>query len=577
MSLVTTTNVRQVPEPQARRRPRTAAAIGYLRLELSRTLRDGRYLLLAVLAPVGFYLLFSAVFGGKNSGPNTTFGLPAAKEIMVAMATFGAMWAALSATAPRLARDREGGWSDYLATTPLRAGQVLAGRIAAGLLTALPAVVAVGIAAIAAHGVHLAAWQWAADLGLLWVGTLPFVALGIAIGSLASSTVAFAASTGLWFAFAALGGLWVPPGVLSTGLRHFAAALPSYNQAALGWHVTSGSAPTVTNFVVLAAWTVGLSLLPLVVRRELALRPAARRTALEAGDTAAIMLSGLAKHYGDVVAVDGIDLRVPAGQIVALLGPNGAGKTTTMAILLGLRHADRGDARLFGASPRQAAAAGEIGAMLQDSELMAGVGVGELIRFISRLYPAPFDLAEAASVIGVAGLLRRRTDKLSGGQSQRVRFALAVVGNPALLVLDEPTAALDVQARRDLWSALADHTHRHHTTVLFSTHYLEEADQHAERVVLVGAGHVTADGTPSEVKSAAGAGRIVRFRVLEGNPGRFASTPGVTSMQADQQQVSLRTTDADTTLWALYDQRSTIADIAISEASLEEAFLSLVD
>jgi ABC-2 type transport system ATP-binding protein len=577
MSTVMTTNIYQGPDPQARRRSRARPAVGYLRLELSRTVRDGRYLLLAVVAPVGFYLLFSAVFGGANSGANTTFGLPASKEIMVAMATFGAMWAALSATAPRLARDREGGWSDYLATTPLGTGQVLAGRIASGLLVALPAVVAVGIAAVAAHGVHLAAWQWAADLGLLWVGTLPFVALGIAIGSLANSTVAFAASTGLWFAFAALGGLWVPPGVLSASLRHFASALPSYNQAALGWHVTSGTAPTATNFLVLAAWTVALSLLPLLVRRELTRRRAPGRTDPQAAEAAAISLTGVVKHYGDVVAVDGIDLRVPVGQIVTLLGPNGAGKTTTMAILLGLRQANRGDARLFGTSPSRAAAGGRIGAMLQDSELMAGVGVGELLRFTRSLYPDPFDLASATSIVGVAELLRRRTDRLSGGQAQRVRFALAVVGNPALLVLDEPTAALDVQARRDLWSALADHTQRHHTTVLFSTHYLEEADQHAERVVLVGAGHVTADGTPSEVKAAAGGGRIVRFRLLQGSPERFATTPGVTSVQADEQHVSLHTTDADTTVWALYDQRSTIADIAISEASLEEAFLSLVD
>jgi len=553
------------------------AAAGYLRLELSRTVRDGRYLLLAVMAPVGFYLLFSAVFGGKSSGPNTTFGLPTSTEIMVAMATFGAMWAALSATAPRLARDRESGWSDYLATTPLRAGQVLAGRIAAGLVVALPAVVAVGIAAVVAHGVHLAAWQWAADLGLLWVGTLPFVALGIAIGSLANSTVAFAASTGLWFALAALGGLWVPPGVLSAGLRHFAAALPSYNQAALGWHVTSGTAPTVTNFAVLAAWTVGLSLLPLAVQREWPRRRAPRGPAGPAAGTAAITLSGLVKHYGDVAAVDGLDLTVPAGQIVALLGPNGAGKTTTMAILLGLRQADRGDARLFGTSPSRAAAGGKIGAMLQDSELMAGVRVGELLRFVRSLYPGPFDLAAATSTLGVAELLRRRTDRLSGGQAQRVRFALAVVGNPALLVLDEPTAALDVQARRDLWTALAGHTRSQHTTVLFSTHYLEEADEYAERVVLVGAGHIIADGTPSEVKATAGAGRVVRFRLLEGRPERFAAIPGVTSVRADQQHVSLHTTDADTTIWALYDQRSTIADIDVSQASLEEAFLSLVE
>lgn len=554
----------------------TRPALGYLRLELSRTVRDGRYLLLAVIAPVGFYLLFSAVFGGNSAGPNTTLGLPAAKEIMVAMATFGAMWAALSATAPRLARDREGGWSDYLVTTPLRAGQVLAGRIIAGLLVALPAVVAVGITAVAAHGVHLAAWQWAANAALLWIGTAPFVALGIAIGSLANSTVAYAVSTGLWFALAALGGLWVPPGVLSPGLRHLAAALPSYSQAALGWHVTSGTAPTAANILVLAAWTVGLSLLPLAARRASLRSRAPRNPSPPAGSTEAVELRGVVKHYGAVTAVDGLDLRVPAGEIVALLGPNGAGKTTTMSILLGLRQADSGQARLFGSSPRPAAARGQVGAMLQDSELMAGVGVGELLRLIRILYPDPLDLGAVIDTLDLGDLLRRRTDRLSGGQAQRVRFALAMAGNPALLVLDEPTAALDVQVRRELWSALEDHAARHHTTVLFSTHYLEEADQHAERVVLIGAGHVIADGTPGQVKTAAGAGRIVRFRLLAGNPGQFAGIRGVTALNADEPWVTLHTADADSTIWALYDHRHAIADIVVTEASLEEAFLSLV-
>ena len=559
---------------QAAPRPaRLPAAGGYLGLELSRTLRDGRYLLLAVIAPVGFYLLFSAVFSNAT-GPNTTFGLPAAKEIMVAMATFGAMWAALSATAPRLARDREGGWSDYLATTPLRAGQVLAGRIIAGLVVALPAVVAVGIAAVAAHGVSLPAGRWAADLGLLWIGTLPFVALGIAIGSLASSTVAFAASTGLWFAFAALGGLWVPPGQLSAGLRDFAEALPSYNQAALGWHVTSGTAPTVTNLLVLVAWTVGLALLPVVARAGSWHRGAARSPSGTGGP--AVELAEVVKHYGPVAAVNGLSLRIPAGETVALLGPNGSGKTTTTSILLGLLRPDRGAAALFGSTPRHAAASGQVGAMLQDCELMAGVGVGQLLRFVRGLYAEPLGLAALADALDLGELLRRRSDRLSGGQAQRVRFALALVGNPALLVLDEPTAALDVQARRDLWSTLDDHTRRYGTTVLFSTHYLEEADQQAARIVLMGAGRVTADGTPAQVKAAAGAGRLVRFRLLRGAPERFAATAGVTAVSADSDRVTLRTADADATVWALYPERDAIADIAVSEASLEEAFLSLV-
>jgi ABC-2 type transport system ATP-binding protein len=580
MSTAPSTNDTTVPGPKrtpvAGRPARLTAAGGYLRLELSRTLRDGRYLLLAVVAPVGFYLLFSAVFGGSSSGPDTTFGLPAAKEIMVAMATFGAMWAALSATAPRLARDREGGWSDYLATTPLGAGQVLVGRIIAGLVVALPAVVAVGIAAIAAHGVSLPAWRWAADLGLLWIGTLPFVALGIAIGSLANSTVAFAASTGLWFAFAALGGLWVPPGQLSPGLRDLATALPSYNQAALGWHVTSGTTPTAINLVVLAAWTVGLGLVPLVVRPGWWRREGSAARSTSGGSGTAVELAEVVKHYGPVTAVNGLDLRIPAGETVALLGPNGSGKTTATSIMLGLLRPDRGHATLFKSTPRHAAASGQVGAMLQDCELMAGVGVGQLLRFVRGRYAEPLDLATLADALDLGGLLRRRSDRLSGGQAQRVRFALALAGNPALLVLDEPTAALDVQARRDLWSTLEDHTRLYGTTVLFSTHYLEEADQHAERIVLVGAGRITADGTPAQVKAAAGAGRLVRFRLLRGDPERFAVTAGVTALTADGDRVTLRTADADATVWALYPERDAIADITVAEASLEEAFLSLV-
>jgi ABC-2 type transport system ATP-binding protein len=553
--------------------------IGYLRLELARTVRDGRYLVLAIVAPVGFYLLFSSVFGGPSTGSNTTFGLPASQEIMVAMATFGAMWAALTATAPRLARDQEGGWLAYLATTPLRPSRVLGARILAGLAVALPAIVAVGITAAIAHGVHLHAWQWASGLGLLWVGTLPFVALGIAIGSLTTSTVAYALSTGLWFALAALGGLWVPPSVLSASLRHFAAALPSYNQAALGWHVVSGSAPTVTNGLVLAAWTVGLALLPLVARHRSWWRRGApdspRVPEGSASDGSAIDLHCLAKRFGTVTALDGIDLEVSAGTIMGLLGPNGSGKTTTMTILLGLAEPDGGSARLFGSAPRRATRAGQVGVMLQDTELMASVGVGELLRFVRGLYPSPAAVSTLIEMAGLTELLQRRTDRLSGGQAQRVRFALAAAGNPPLLVLDEPTAAMDVQARQDFWAALGRHADESDTTVLFSTHYLNEADDHADRVALIRSGAIVADGTPDQVKAAASPGRLVRFRLLNGNADRFGEVAGVTSVRTERDHVTLQTSDADSTIWSLYDERSAIADIEVTEGSLEEAFLSL--
>jgi ABC-2 type transport system ATP-binding protein len=285
-------------------------------------------------------------------------------------------------------------------------------------------------------------------------------------------------------------------------------------------------------------------------------------------------VAGVAKRYGPVTAVNGLEFQIPAGQTVALLGSNGSGKTTTMSVL-GLLPPDHGRAALFGVAPRRAAAAGHVGAMLQDTELMDGVSVGRLIRFVRGLYPEPSGVASLVGTLGLGDLVSRRTDRLSGEQAQRVRFALALAGNPALLVLDEPTAALDVQARRDLWSTLEDHVRRHATTVLFSTHYLEEADQNATRIVLMGAGKVIADGTPDQVKAAAGAGRVVRFRLLEGDPERFSTTLGVTALSLDGDRVTLRTADADATVWALYPQRQAIADIAVSEASLEEAFFSL--
>ena len=547
--------------------------IGYLRLELARTVRDVRYLVLAIGAPVGFYLLFAAVFGGQTNGAPDTFGLPASVEIMVAMATFGAMWAALSSTAPRLARDREGGWLTFLSTTPLQPLWVLAARIAAGLLVALPAIVAVGITGVLAHGVQLSAGQWAAGLVLLWVGTLPFIALGIAIGSLTSSTVAYALSTGFYFAFAALGGLWVPPGILSPTLRDVAMTLPSYNQAALGWEVASGGRPTADNVVVLAAWTTGLALLALAAQRH-PRRRATEPAAVEVDANETISLGGLSKRFGEVMAVEKVDLQVSRGSTVALLGPNGAGKTTTIALLLGILEPSSGSARLFGSTPNSATRSGQVGVMLQDNQLMSGVRVGELIRFFRSLYRGPVDQSTLLGMAGIGDLLRRRTDLLSGGQAQRVRFALAAIGNPQLLVLDEPTAAMDVRARQTFWAGLHAYTSRG-ATVLFSTHYLQEADHHADRVVVMRSGRIVADGTPEEVKAAGGAGRVVRFQVLDRATDRFDRLPGVTSVERNGRTVTLHTGDADATVWGLFPLRDAVSHLEVGEGDLEAAFLSL--
>lgn len=544
---------------------------GFLRLELGRSVRDLRYVVLAIVAPVGFYLLFAGIFSGRGQSEGQ---LPAQVEIMVAMAAFGAMWGALSATAPRLARDRESGWLRALEVTPIAASRVLAARILAGLAVAFPAIVAVAVTAVLAHHVRLEAWQWAAGGGLLWAGTLPFVALGIAIGSATTSTTAYALTTGLYFALAALGGLWVPPAEFSPALRHVAATLPSYNLADLGWRVAGGSAPSLRAGLALAGWTVALTVLALVAGGRRPRRRLGAQGGGMAADDDAVCLRTVSKHYGSVPALAGIDLHVRSGSTVALLGPNGAGKSTAIEVLLGLLGADQGTASVFGSPPGTAVAAGRVGAMLQDGELMAGVRVGALLEVIRGVYPHPADLPGLIQAAGIGGLLRRRTDQLSAGQSQRVRFAIAVSGDPQLLVLDEPTVAMDVEAREAFWTALRASA-ASGRTILFSTHYLEEADAHAGRIVVLRAGRIVADGTPGQVKAAAGIKRHVRFRSLNGSPDRFRRLAGVTAVQIDADCVSLQTTDADATVWALYDLRHTITDLEIAGTGLQEAFVAL--
>lgn len=543
---------------------------GYLRLELLRTLRDGRYLVLAIGAPVGFYLLFAGIFGGAAPSAGE---LPASTEIMVSMATFGAMWGALSATAPRLARDREVGWLRTVGLTPLTAGRVLLARLLAGIVVALPALVVVGVTAVLTHDVRLAGWQWVVALVVLWVGTIPFVSLGIAVGSATRSTTAYALTTGLYFALAALGGLWVPPEVFAPTLLHVAHALPSYSLADLGWHIAAGASPPLRDVWVLLGWTVGLGLLAFAFGRP-QLRPRRWGRAEVPGVAESIALTGVSKSFGEVHALDGLDLRVARGDVVALLGANGAGKSTAISVLLGLLEPDRGSARLLATRPANAVAAGRIGAMLQDTQLMAGVHVGELLTAFHRLYPHPADLDALIETAGVAELLSRGTDRLSVGEAQRVRFALAAVGDPELMVLDEPTVAMDVEGRHAFWADLRGYAAAGRT-VLFSTHYLDEADQNADRIVVIRAGRTVIDGSPERVKLAAGVGRTVRFRLRTGSTEPLWALPGVTAVHETSGVVTMDTTDADATVWALYPLRDHVADLVVSEGDLQDAFLAL--
>jgi len=245
----------------------------YLRLECVRMLRDPRYLALAVLAPIGFYLLFSSIFGG---GPVPPGQLGGTVEIMVAMAAYGAIWGVLSATGPRISQERASGWVEQLRALPLNARPVVLSKLAAGMLVALPAILLVCLTAVLARGVRLDAWQWAALVPLVWLGSLPFALLGTAVGYAVGAETAFPLSYALYLAMSALGGLWVPPARLSAPLRQAAYLLPSYRLADLGWSVAAGHAPGWADAAVLAGWTLLLGALAALAYHRPRLRRAAR-------------------------------------------------------------------------------------------------------------------------------------------------------------------------------------------------------------------------------------------------------------------------------------------------------------
>jgi ABC-2 type transport system ATP-binding protein len=285
-------------------------------------------------------------------------------------------------------------------------------------------------------------------------------------------------------------------------------------------------------------------------------------------------VDSVTRRYGQVTAVDGLSLQIHSGETVALLGPNGAGKTTTVELLLGLANPDQGVVRLFGGPPADAVAAGRVGAMLQDAGLPQGARVAELIGLVRSLYPQPLTLAEVLRLADLEGVARRQVQRLSGGQRQRVRLALALAGNPELLVLDEPTAALDVDARRSFWQRVRGHVAAGRT-VLFATHRLEEADAVADRAVVIAGGRLLADGTPDHVKAQA-AGRST-VSVAAGGLPRMAleNLPGVQSVEVDRGRLTLSTTDPDATVRALLQQAPQVRGLEVTRAGMEEAFLQL--
>ncbi len=286
-----------------------------------------------------------------------------------------------------------------------------------------------------------------------------------------------------------------------------------------------------------------------------------------------IVASGLTKSFGVVRAVRGINLKLARSSTVALLGPNGAGKTTTIDMLIGLTQPDAGTVSLFGRSPRDAVKAGMIGAMTQTGQLIEYLSVRELVTMMAAIYPAPLDVEEALRISGAEDFAERQTRKLSGGETQRVRFAIALVADAELLVLDEPTVALDVEGRRDFWSAMRAFAARG-KTVIFATHYLEEADAYADRIVLMSHGRIVADGAPTEIKATVG-GRIIRATLPDVDLTSLQALRGVTTVDRKGDAVTLNCSDSDATLRDLLTAFPQVRDIEVRGAGLEEAFLEL--
>lgn len=279
------------------------------------------------------------------------------------------------------------------------------------------------------------------------------------------------------------------------------------------------------------------------------------------------------KRRGKTLALDGLDLAIRPGQCVALLGPNGAGKSTSVALLTGRLRPDAGESRLFGVDPHDLEARGRLGVMLQEAGLPRTLTVREQIALFRGYYAKPRPLDEIIRLAGLEGLERRRCGALSGGQQRRVQFALAIAGRPDLLVLDEPTTGMDIDARRALWTAVRGEIARG-AAVLLTTHHLDEAEALADRIVVIDKGRVIADGSPEAIKArVSGVAIRCRTRLSDGDLSALAHVTGVSR---DGGRVTLLTSSAPATLRELLARDETIDDLTVSGASLEDAVTRLV-
>jgi ABC-2 type transport system ATP-binding protein len=304
--------------------------------------------------------------------------------------------------------------------------------------------------------------------------------------------------------------------------------------------------------------------------RDAVLRALARKHS--PGNQPVAELRDATKRFGDVLALDDVSLQVRRGEVLAVLGPNGAGKTTAVSLLLGLLRPTSGTALLFGSDPTDMAAKVNVGAMLQISGVPATLTVREHLQTFANYYPDPMPVAEAIERTSLTEVADRLYGKLSGGQRQRLHFALAMIGNPSLLFLDEPTTGLDVESRRHFWQQVRGFLAGGRTVVL-TTHYLEEADALSDRIIVMDKGRILAEGTPATIKAQT-AGRRVRA-VTDMGDAELRSLPGVVSMERVGAAVDLLSTAAEATVSALLASGREISDLQVTDVGLEQAFLAL--
>ena len=291
---------------------------------------------------------------------------------------------------------------------------------------------------------------------------------------------------------------------------------------------------------------------------------------------AAVAFDTVTKHYGDTIALGGVSFNIPVGQTVALLGPNGAGKSTAINLMLGLLNPTSGSIRTLGLHPREAIAGGRVGALIQTSGLPVTARVGELVAFVRRLYPRPLPTASIFDRSGLRALEGRSVETLSGGETQRLRFAMAIAGDPDLVFLDEPTVGMDVETRRAFWTDIRAFA-AEGRTVLFATHYLDEADAAAERIVVLSHGRVVADGSARSIKAQV-SDRVVGFTLPAASPAAVAAIEAmrdVTGVEVDGDRVAVATTDSDGFIQRLFEAGLGIRDLEIRGAGLEDAFIAL--